>query len=306
MKLGSRDELKRPNACVLILLMLIPVLALVTVADNVAVAACTCPYGGVYRSSIYTKLCGWQYNVCVSFDYNCANDYHAVCGTTQTSTPHATLTQSRTTRTTSATTVQTTPPNAYSNACPYGGQYFSSIYTSVCGWQYDVCVSFDYNCANDYPAVHGTTQTRSTSTRSITTRATATIRTGTACGYIEIMMGQCSQGSSSQTTTGTARTTQGAVMFTAPYRPLYTVVLIVKSQGTLAGWRVYVDGNYVGLTDSEGTLKMTVAGGSHQVEIETSFMSGGGLPYTYATSQFYVSYDGQVVTVTFVSFYTIG
>ena len=38
----------------------------------------TCPYGGEYRSSICTSLCGCQYDVCVTFDYNCANDYRAV------------------------------------------------------------------------------------------------------------------------------------------------------------------------------------------------------------------------------------
>jgi len=38
----------------------------------------TCPYGGQYRSSICTSLCGCQYDVCVTFDHNCANDYHAI------------------------------------------------------------------------------------------------------------------------------------------------------------------------------------------------------------------------------------
>lgn len=38
--------------------------------------------------------------------------------------------------------------------CPYGGEYRSRICTSLCGCQYDVCVTFDYNCANDYPAVY--------------------------------------------------------------------------------------------------------------------------------------------------------
>jgi len=71
---------KRPNACVLILLMLIPVLALLTVADNAAAAACSCPHGGQYYASISTN-CGLQRNVCVTWDNNCANDYPAVCGT---------------------------------------------------------------------------------------------------------------------------------------------------------------------------------------------------------------------------------
>jgi hypothetical protein len=38
-------------------------------------------------------------------------------------------------------------------SCPYGGTYYPSIHTALCGWQYEVCVSFDYNCADDYNAV---------------------------------------------------------------------------------------------------------------------------------------------------------
>jgi hypothetical protein len=246
MKLGSRDELKRPNACVLILLMLIPVLALVTIADNVAVAACSCPYGGSYRSSIYTKLCGWQYNVCVSFDYNCANDYQAVCATTQTPA-------------TTSGAVPTTPAKTCSNNCPYGGQYYSSIYTSLCGWEYNVCVTWDNNCADDYQAVCATTQTP-------TTASTATIKTGTACGYIEIMMGQCpsyspySQGYQPSTTTAPSSA------------KLYTVDLILKarySYVSIAGWKIYVDNGYVGQTDSLGRLTITdVTSGSHKFTLK--------------------------------------
>lgn len=58
----------------------------------------------------------------------------------------------------STTTYKATTVSSYgsygSPSCPYGGTYFSSIYTSLCGWQYDVCVTFDYNCSNDYQAVH--------------------------------------------------------------------------------------------------------------------------------------------------------
>jgi hypothetical protein len=39
-------------------------------------------------------------------------------------------------------------------SCPYGGTYYSVKCTSLCGCQHDVCITFDYNCANDYPAVH--------------------------------------------------------------------------------------------------------------------------------------------------------
>jgi hypothetical protein len=48
--------------------------------------------------------------------------------------------------------------------CPYGGTYYAYIHTSLCGWQSSVCVSFDYNCADDYPAVwvgYTTTSTQS-------------------------------------------------------------------------------------------------------------------------------------------------
>jgi len=39
-------------------------------------------------------------------------------------------------------------------SCPYGGTYYPVKCTSLCGCQYDVCITFDYNCANDYPAVY--------------------------------------------------------------------------------------------------------------------------------------------------------
>jgi len=112
MKFGL-NELKRPNACVLILLLLMPVLALLTTADNAAAATCACPYGGQYFSSIYTSLCGWQYNVCVTWDYNCANDYPAVCGTTQTRTTRATSARTVQTTTTRTSTARTTACNSY-------------------------------------------------------------------------------------------------------------------------------------------------------------------------------------------------
>lgn len=39
-------------------------------------------------------------------------------------------------------------------SCPHGGECFSWIHTSLCGDQYNVCVTWDYNCVNDYPAVY--------------------------------------------------------------------------------------------------------------------------------------------------------
>lgn len=132
------EEMKGPRGCVLILLLLMPILALLTVADTAGAATCTCPYGGRYYASIWTSLCGLQRNVCVTFDNNCRNDYPAVCGGT-------------TTRTTRTTTARTTG-KICSCSCPYGGRYYSSLYTRLCGWQYNVCVTFDYNCGNDYQA----------------------------------------------------------------------------------------------------------------------------------------------------------
>lgn len=135
---SMNEEMKRPRGCVIILLLLVPILTVLTAADTAA-AACTCPYGGRYYASIHTSLCGWQYNVCVTFDYNCSNDYPAVCGRTTTRT-----TRTLTTRVTGKTCSYT---------CPYGGRYYSRLHTSLCGWQYNVCVTFDNNCRNDYPAV---------------------------------------------------------------------------------------------------------------------------------------------------------
>lgn len=33
-------------------------------------------------------------------------------------------------------------------------RFVDGILTSLCGDQYNVCVTWDYNCANDYPAVY--------------------------------------------------------------------------------------------------------------------------------------------------------
>jgi len=37
-------------------------------------------------------------------------------------------------------------------SCPHGGTYYPVKCTSLCGCQHDVCITFDYNCANDYSA----------------------------------------------------------------------------------------------------------------------------------------------------------
>jgi hypothetical protein len=61
-------------------------------------------------------------------------------------------------------------------SCPYGGTYYASVCTSYCGCQYDVCVSFDYNCANDYHAIQTylyNTVTLATITTSVSTHCTS-------------------------------------------------------------------------------------------------------------------------------------
>jgi hypothetical protein len=79
--------------------------------------------------------------------------------------------------------------------CPYGGTYFASIYTRLCGWQYNVCVSFDRNCGNDYTAVYSYRTTiqivratvTCTSYLSWTTTQTLNIRSNTtSCGATTI------------------------------------------------------------------------------------------------------------------------
>jgi hypothetical protein len=75
---------------------------------------------------------------------------------TMTSRTYATsVTTTGTVTYVSTFTTSTVSTLGYAGAsCPYGGEYFSAICTKLCGCQYDICVSFDYNCADDYPAVH--------------------------------------------------------------------------------------------------------------------------------------------------------
>jgi len=54
------------------------ILTYTTTSVSVSSGGPSCPYGGKYYAAKYTKLCGWQYDVCITFDYNCGNDYHAV------------------------------------------------------------------------------------------------------------------------------------------------------------------------------------------------------------------------------------
>jgi len=68
-------------------------------------------------------------------------------------------------------------------SCPYGGEYRSKICTSLCGCQYDVCVSFDYNCANDYPAVY-TDRTTIQTSKLRTTGTDYLVRTDTLTYFL--------------------------------------------------------------------------------------------------------------------------
>lgn len=59
-----------------------------------------------------------------------------------------------TTYVSTSTATKTVQVGGSSPTCPHGGVYRSSICTSLCGCQNDVCVTFDHNCANDYRAVY--------------------------------------------------------------------------------------------------------------------------------------------------------
>lgn len=85
-----------------------------------------------------------------------------------------------------------------SPTCPHGGQYRSRICTSFCGCQYDVCVSFDYNCANDYAAVY-TDRTTIQTSKLRTTGTDYLIRTDTLTYFLPTT-------SESYTTTTTVET----------------------------------------------------------------------------------------------------
>jgi hypothetical protein len=62
-------------------------------------------------------------------------------------------------------------------SCPYGGTYYPVKCTRLCGCQYDVCITFDYNCANDYPAVYAT-RTALQVVKATTTSIQYLVRTG--------------------------------------------------------------------------------------------------------------------------------
>jgi hypothetical protein len=82
----------------------------------------SCPYGGTYYARICTSLCGCQYNVCVSFDYNCANDYQAVTTYVYNTVTFLTVTTIVTTVCTSAkeTVMATRASTVYTTHTDYG------------------------------------------------------------------------------------------------------------------------------------------------------------------------------------------
>lgn len=69
--------------------------------------------------------------------------------------------------------------------CTNGGTYYASICTSLCGCKYNVCVTFDNNCANDYPAIYvggyAVTRTRVSTFVSTSTAYTQFSTTQTYC-----------------------------------------------------------------------------------------------------------------------------
>jgi len=81
---GMKLKLSACGACSLLLMLTIS--GILIFAKPSAVFAYTgehcstdyyCPNGGECFSHIYTSLCGDQYNVCVTWNHNCADDYHA-------------------------------------------------------------------------------------------------------------------------------------------------------------------------------------------------------------------------------------
>jgi hypothetical protein len=104
-------------------------------------------------------------------------------------------TSSTTTYRTQSTTL-TTQTLGKVGPCPYGGTYFSKLCTKLCGCQYNVCVSFDRNCGNDYAAIYSY-RTTVQAVRVIvtctsyllrtTTQTFDAIATTTSCGATTIM-----------------------------------------------------------------------------------------------------------------------
>ena len=103
----------------------IRVLTYTTTRASVSSAGPSCPYGGTYYAAKYTRLCGWQYDVCITFDYNCANDYHAAYLT------HTIVQTLRLTTTSTQNLVQTTTDTLESTVTSTFCSEFSAVDTTV-------------------------------------------------------------------------------------------------------------------------------------------------------------------------------
>jgi hypothetical protein len=139
------------NACILIVLMLIMVL--VAPASTKRAAASYCVWDATAKKNVCVSspsqlaqptsqpTASCQSTVTSPYPYGCHWDSTAkknVCGSA-ISVPTCAI---------SNPTAPTTSSSPHS--CRVGYTYYSSISTKLCGVQYNVCVNFDYNCANDY------------------------------------------------------------------------------------------------------------------------------------------------------------
>lgn len=190
-------------------------------------------------------------------------------------------------------------------SCPRGGECFSWIYTSLCGYQYNVCVTWDYNCANDYPAV-------CSSTACTVTVVVKDSVTGGAVSGATVYLDNVSKGTTDYTgrkaVTGVSRgwhtvmvkktgyqdvtqqvSVQGSTTVTISLRQAqtgFTLTVSVKNSVTraaISGAYVYLDGVLKGTTDYMGKLVITgVRSGSHTIAVRKT-------GYQYTTKQSYVT-----------------
>lgn len=114
-------------------------------------------------------------------------------------------------------------------SCPYGGTYYSVKCTSLCGCQHDVCITFDYNCANDYHAVYST-RTAVQVVRAGTTSIQYLVQTGTNLVNLTTTSTTCRQVFAEETITRQAPNPD-----TSKFRTAATVVIIIGLLGLLGG-----------------------------------------------------------------------
>jgi hypothetical protein len=118
-----------------------------------------------------------------------------VPSTAATQTYLTSVSTSSTTTYRTQSTTWTTQTLGKVGPCPYGGTYYSRLCTKLCGCQYNVCVSFDRNCGNDYASIYSYRTTVQTVRVTVTctsyllrttTQTFDTISTTTSCGVATI------------------------------------------------------------------------------------------------------------------------